>query len=96
MIELPTIIFRFVLAFVLALLFGFNRQKAHKPTGFVTYIFVAIGSCALSMAAILISENPLPLLAAIVTGIGFLGAGALIKTSDKVFGFTSAASKDLR
>ena len=37
-------------------------------------------------------EDPIPLLGAIVTGIGFLGAGALIKTTDKIFGFTTAAS----
>lgn len=40
---------------------------------------------------LLAPSNPLPLLGAIVTGIGFLGAGALIKTGDKVYGFTSAA-----
>ena len=65
----------------------------HKPIGFGTYIFVATGACGLSLVSILIpTENPLPLLGAIVTGIGFLGAGALIKTADRVVGFTSAAS----
>jgi len=54
---------------------------------------VASGSCGLSLIALHLNpENPLPLLSAIVTGIGFLGAGALIKTSDKIFGFTNAAS----
>ena len=37
-------------------------------------------------------ETSIALLAATVTGIGFLGAGALVRTSDKVFGFTTAAS----
>ena len=37
-------------------------------------------------------ETNVPLLGAIITGVGFLGAGALIKTSDKVFGFMTAAS----
>lgn len=85
--------FRFGLTFILALIFGLNRQRSHKPIGFGTFSFVAIGACGLSIIATsLHSDNPLPLLGAIVTGIGFLGAGALIKTTDKIFGFTSAAS----
>ena len=84
---------QFLLVFVLAFLFGIERQLSHKPIGFGTFTFVALGSCALGITAMLIEpNNPLPLLGAIVTGIGFLGAGALIKTTDKIFGFTTAAS----
>jgi putative Mg2+ transporter-C (MgtC) family protein len=91
--EMITIIIRFVITFILATIFGLERQKAHKPIGFGTFIFVAVGSCGLAITSIIVSEdNPLPLLGAIVTGIGFLGAGALIKTTDRISGFTSAAS----
>jgi len=88
---------RFFVTFMAALLFGIERQRSHKPIGFGTFIFVAVGSCGLAVTALsLASENPaespLPLLGAIVTGVGFLGAGALIKTTDKIFGFTTAAS----
>jgi putative Mg2+ transporter-C (MgtC) family protein len=84
---------RFLITFVLSVIFGLNRQKAHKPVGFGAFTFVAVGSCALAITATnLYPENPLALLGAIVTGIGFLGAGALIKTTDKIFGFTSAAA----
>ncbi|MBN2618438.1 MAG: MgtC/SapB family protein [Spirochaetales bacterium] len=84
---------RIAITFLLSLIFGIQRQFSNKPIGFGTFIFVAIGSCGLAISAINLNyENPLPLLSAIVTGIGFLGAGALIKTSDKIFGFTSAAS----
>ncbi|MEK6757865.1 MAG: MgtC/SapB family protein [Nanoarchaeota archaeon] len=86
------IILKFFIVFVLSFLFGIERQISKKPVGFGTFIFVSIGSCALGIIALDIqSENPLPLLGAIVTGIGFLGAGALIKSTDKIFGFTSAA-----
>lgn len=91
----PTVIMltRFMLAFLLASFFGLERQRLHKPIGFGTFIFVASGSCALSITALVLDpQNPLPLLGATVTGIGFLGAGALIKTTDKIFGFTSAAT----
>lgn len=84
---------RLGLIFILSLLFGMVRQKLHKPIGFGTFIFVAIGSGGLALVAISIhNDNPLPLLGSIVTGIGFLGAGALIRNSDKITGFTSAAS----
>ena len=87
------LIIRIAITFVLSLIFGIERQFSNKPIGFGTFIFVSIGACGLAISAIHLNyENPLPLLSAIVTGIGFLGAGALIKTSDKIFGFTSAAS----
>ena len=86
------IIIKFFVVLVLSILFGIERQISKKPVGFGTFIFVAVGSCSLGIIALKISpENPLPLLSAIVTGIGFLGAGALIKSTDKIFGFTSAA-----
>ena len=81
------------LVFGLSFLFGYDRQRAHKPIGFGTYIFVSVGACSLGIVAQIIApENPLPLLSAVISGIGFLGAGALIKTTDRVFGFSSAAS----
>ena len=87
------VLIKISLTFILAAVFGFDRQKSHKPIGFGTYIFVSLGACSLGIAAHLLDpENPLPLLSATISGIGFLGAGALIKTSDKVFGFSSAAS----
>lgn len=89
-----TIIFlRFGIVFFLALIFGLERQLSHKPIGFGVFTFVAIGACGLAITATEFGkDNPLSLLSAIVTGIGFLGAGALIRTSDKIFGFTTAAS----
>ena len=91
--DITAIILNFSITFVLSMLFGLQRQRSHKPIGFGTYIFVSVGSCGLAITALtLSSSNPLPLLGSIVTGIGFLGAGALIKTTDKIFGFTNAAS----
>lgn len=84
---------RFLIVFILALLFGIERQRAHKPVSFGTFIFVALGSCALALTATSIDiDNRIIILGSIVTGIGFLGAGALIRNNDKIFGFTTAAS----
>lgn len=91
--ETKLIIIRSLIVFIFSLLYGLQRQRSHKPVGFGTFIYVAIGSCALTIASMELGFNGggLPLLSAIVTGIGFLGAGALIRNSDRVFGFTTAA-----
>ena len=92
MMEIIIILLRFALIFALALIFGLERQRSHQPVGFGTFVFVSVGACGLTMAALILNpEDPLPVIGAIITGIGFLGAGALIKTTDKIFGFTSAA-----
>ncbi|MFH1802839.1 MAG: MgtC/SapB family protein [archaeon] len=91
--ENNVILFRFFLATFLVFLYGLQRQRSKKPVGFGTFILVAIGSCGLAVTSLTVaSDNPLTLLSAIVTGIGFLGAGALFRNSDKIFGFTTAAS----
>lgn len=86
---------RVVLAFILSLSFGLERQMTKKPVGFGVFTFVATGSCLLAIIALALSNDlssPLPLLGGAITGIGFLGAGAIVRYHDKAFGFTTAAS----
>ena len=91
--NLLIIFIRILITFICALLFGFDRQKTHKPVGFGTFIFVSLGACALGLTADSLGlPGAIALLGATVTGIGFLGAGALVKGTDKVFGFTTASS----
>ncbi len=93
MAEIMIIAVKLVITFIAAMVFGYERQRSHKPVGFGTFIFVSLGACALGVLAVSnFLENGFVLLGAIVTGIGFLGAGALIKNSDKVFGFTTASA----
>lgn len=90
MIEILT---KFLVIFLMSFVFGLERQLSNKPIGFGTFIFVATGSCALGILSSIISpDNTLAIIGGVVTGIGFLGAGALLKTTDKIFGFTTAAS----
>jgi uncharacterized membrane protein YhiD involved in acid resistance len=78
--------------FLLAFGIGLERQLRRKPVGFGTFIFVSTGACALAILAVDVEDqNPLPLLGGVITGVGFLGAGALIRSNDRVFGFTTAA-----
>lgn len=84
---------RVAITFLLSSLFGLERQTSHKPVGFGTFTFVALGSCALGVLAMTLGLNTsIGLLGATITGIGFLGAGALIKTGDKIFGANTAAA----
>lgn len=90
---LGTIILKFTLTFLGAVLFGMERQRSHKPIGFPTYAFVAVGACAMAMVAI----DPqfggaMFILGAVVSSVGFLGAGSLIRSNEKIFGFTTAAA----
>lgn len=91
-IEPLEVIIRLVLGFDLAVGVGLERQLGRKPAGFGTFTFVATGTCVLAIMAMeLEPDNPLPLLGGAITGVGFLGAGALIRGQDRVFGFTTAA-----
>lgn len=87
------ILIRFIVIFLMSFVFGIERQLSNKPIGFGTFIFVSVGACTLGVLSSTLSpEDSLAIIGGVVTGIGFLGAGALIKTTDKIFGFTTAAS----
>lgn len=92
-------IFRIVLSAILGALIGYERQFKHKSAGLRTNILVCIGSCLIMILSNLLYENvegktnadPARLAAQVVSGIGFLGAGAIIKEGVNVIGLTTAA-----
>jgi uncharacterized membrane protein YhiD involved in acid resistance len=88
------ILSRVLLAFLLSLSFGLERQLKKKPVGFGVFTLVATGTCLLAIIALIIGgdSSPLPLLGGAITGVGFLGAGAIIRYQERAFGFTTAAS----
>jgi len=92
-LPIAEVIIRILVAFTFSLLFGLERQFRKKPVGFGTFVFVTVGSCVLAIIAQDVSETPITLFGAIMTGIGFLGAGAIIKGGDKkVMGLTTASA----
>src|SRR5256712_8491772 len=92
MIDPTEVVLRLLFVFGLAFSVGLERQLHRKPVGLGTFIFVSMGAATLAILAITLEEdNPLPLLGGVITGIGFLGAGALIRSHDRGFGFTTAA-----
>jgi len=88
------IFFQLVLAFVLGGLIGFEREKSSHPAGLRTHILVCVTSTFLLIGAqsLFFGDSVARIVAAIITGIGFLGAGAVIVYGREVFGLTTAAS----
>lgn len=89
---------RVFLAFVLGGLVGFERERTQRPAGLRTHMLVAAGSACFTVASIYgfqgmgVDSDPARLAAQIITGIGFLGAGAIFRTGDTVKGITTASS----
>jgi putative Mg2+ transporter-C (MgtC) family protein len=85
-----------VVAFVLALPIGWNRARAERGAGLRTFPLVAMASCGLVQTAISTLGPGVPnqanILQGIVTGIGFIGAGAIIRQGDITTGNATAAS----
>jgi putative Mg2+ transporter-C (MgtC) family protein len=93
-VELITVVVRLTFAFFAGLVVGLERQIRMKPLGFGTFTLVASGSCAFMLVTegLIASGKTIPLATGVVTGIGFLGAGALIKEGPSVMGFTTASA----
>ncbi len=91
---------RLLLSCVLGGLIGYEREAQHKSAGLRTHILVSIGSCLIMILSIkiylsvqgLTNADPARLAAQVVSGIGFLGAGSIIKEGPTVKGLTTAAS----
>jgi putative Mg2+ transporter-C (MgtC) family protein len=91
---------RVVVAALLGGLIGFDRQLMNKPAGIRTHMLVGAGAALFVAASILIigdavlvdrAGDAVRIPAAIVTGVGFLGAGAILQTGNRVAGLTTAA-----
>ena len=84
-------LFRVLVATLLGGAVGYDRQKHDKPAGLRTHMLVAAGAALFTASAELASGNRLDLLrvtAAVATGIGFLGAGAIMRSGENVSGLT--------
>ena len=81
-------------AMALGGLVGFEREKSSHPAGLRTHILVCVTSTVLLIGAqsLFFDDSVARVAAAIITGIGFLGAGAVIIYGREVFGLTTAAS----
>ena len=95
MLAEKVIVFRLVLGALFGGLIGLEREASNRPAGFRTHILVGIGSTLIMLVSIDVfghGADPSRLAAQVVSGMGFLGAGTIMKTGNKVQGLTTAAS----
>jgi putative Mg2+ transporter-C (MgtC) family protein len=87
---------RLVVAAVLGALVGLERERRSHPAGMRTHLLVSVGAAAFTILSIEYfiapGADPARIAAQIVTGIGFLGAGAILKHGASIKGLTTAAS----
>jgi len=86
-----------VVAFVFSFLIGFERQAVRTRSSMSSHVLVSVSACAVAILQRYIyqfdpSTNSQRIIAAILTGMGFLGAGVIIKTGDKIKGLTTAST----
>ena len=99
MISEEELFLRLVLSCILGGIIGYERQSRRKSAGLRTNVLVCLGACLIMVLSQALYENvegrtnadPARLAAQVVSGIGFLGAGAIMKEGLTVTGLTTAA-----
>ena len=100
-LSLGEILLRFLCAMMVGLVIGTEREYTHRPAGMRTHILVALGACAVMITGQMIflqykalggNPDPTRLSAQVITGVGFLGAGTILREGAHVRGLTTAAS----
>lgn len=93
------ILARLIISFILGGLIGIERERLERPAGFRTHILVSVGSTLIMMISAYgfhathgMQYDPGRIAAGVVSGIGFLGAGTIMREGVNVQGLTTAAS----
>ncbi|MGD2295486.1 MAG: MgtC/SapB family protein [Candidatus Aminicenantes bacterium] len=97
--DITEIVLKLLLAVALGGLIGLERESSHKPAGFRTNILICIGSAMAMILSTLLLKNTASssadisrMAAAVITGMGFIGAGSIIQARGNVMGLTTAAT----
>ena len=94
-IVLEELVFRLFAAVVLGGILGFEREARRRSAGLRTLILICMGSALVTMIAVHTSvdlDGAKWITSSIVTGVGFLGAGAIMRDRFNIKGLTTAAS----
>jgi len=93
------LVFRIVLASLFGALIGLEREHANRPAGLRTHVLVCVGACLTMLTSEYVGKHiattPFDVTrlgAQVISGIGFLGAGTIIRNGNTVKGLTTAAS----
>lgn len=94
--RLAVVLVRVIAATVLGAIVGIEREKAGKPAGLRTHMLVSLGTAVVVLACAgsgMDADGLSRVIQGIVTGIGFIGAGSILKLSDQrdIKGLTTAA-----
>ncbi len=95
--SLQSIFLRIFLSMLIGALIGGERESIHRPAGLRTHMLVSIGAAVVMMLGLFLSPthpnaDPARLGAQVISGIGFLGAGTILKEGLTIKGLTTAAS----
>jgi putative Mg2+ transporter-C (MgtC) family protein len=91
----PEDLLKIFLAILVGGLVGAEREFHNKAAGFRTLIFICLGATLFTILSIRISadrSDPARLAAQIVTGVGFIGAGVIMRDAGRIQGITTAAT----
>lgn len=96
-VEIVTLVVRLFLAGLLGAFIGLERETHGRPAGLRTHTLVSLGACLVMLISIYgfkesANSDPARLAAQVVSGIGFLGAGTILREGATVRGLTTAAS----
>lgn len=88
-----TMAVRLLVAAILGGIIGLQRERAGKPAGLRTHMLICLGAALFTVASIYMFNDP-RIAAGVVTGVGFIGAGAIIFRSEEgyIAGLTTAAT----
>ncbi len=101
MIKTEELIFRLFLATIIGGIIGAERETTRRPAGLRTHTLVTLGSALYMLLSLYghdkakalgLNTDPHRIAAQVVSGMGFLGAGTIIRTQGKVYGLTTAAN----
>ena len=96
-INVASICLRIILSIIIGGVLGLERGRKNRPAGFRTYVLVCLGSAMVMMTNQYVFQeygvsDPTRMGAQVISGIGFLGAGTIVKDGFNVRGLTTAAS----
>ena len=87
-------ILKILLAILIGGLIGVEREYRDKAAGFRTIIFICVGAALFTILSLKLGgeEDPVRIAASVVAGVGFLGAGVILRDRGRIMGLTTAAT----
>ena len=100
-ITIQDVLLRLLTAMLIGLVVGSERERTHRPAGLRTHMLVALGACVIMVTGQVMwhdftslggTPDPARLAAQVIPGVGFLGAGTILREGFSIKGLTTAAS----